>query len=636
MTKAEQCAENLAWWREHGPAAVRADRAISSAARAGDSDREGFPGWDEVRKLRAVREAFAAVPQTPDFTPAHTVRADVGMTEPTMTAAGRLFDLEPYTGEEPAGIWERDGETVGASDSDVQSASLRHSAFVWHCKNRAGEVQPEEIAAAAERGQAELRENSLNMALALASAGIPAFLPSSAPRASIVDPAEGSERKIDLAPLRRINFLPTIAKARRAPVVLALEAFAARNGRCRMATFTAGRNLWVTGDGAELRARVMWFNRRISNLNASALFRSHGVQMQFRADEFGTIRTACPWPRVPGTEAGAALVHLHCHVVYTLAHQLSPRRWRRFLAKVRNKWRFHWGENGRLENIREACKYPIKPGDCSHLSNESLAAFYRGTAGLHLVQPLGEFREEIRERRAALVKLRRQRTAKQELKLTAGPDWNASAMRLSDAEKSARAAYREQMRRRGLSVFIKASKLLHARDSLLVVLALILRERGRGRTRRPFLVASEILAAVARLDGLARVLVSFCPRPFEERRLAGLRRMKEDAAAGRHRRPMKNRICARLGPAPYFDRITRPALLVWNFDGNFAALRAEPFVAEYLAAVRPQIERAEQAVRFLKVHTSHATAGRDSGGVPLLETAEAWSAPPPALLVGRN
>ena len=105
---------------------------------------------------------------------------------------------------------------------------------------------------------------------------------------------------------------------------------------------------------------------------------------------------------------------------------------------------------------------------------------------------------------------------------------------------------------------------------------------------------------------------------------------KEARTQGR----INNRVCARLGPAPYFDRITRPALLVWNFDGDYSALRQHAFVREYAEAVRPLIERAEAALRAdptqHSVHTSHLTATRargarlDPGGV-LFDHAEAWT-----------
>ena len=405
-----------------------------------------------------------------------------------------------------------------------------------------------------------------------------------------------------------------------------------------MATFTAGPRLWVRGDGAELRDRVRWFHRRISNLNKSDLFRSHGAQMQFRGTEFGTIALACPWPREPGTENGLPLVHLHAHVIYTLEHQLSPRRWRRFLSKVKNLWRFHWDESGALENIREACKYPIKPGDYAHLSNDHVAAFYHATAGLHLVQPLGEFREIVAERRDAALKLVRLRNAKRELELRAKPDWNASANRQTRAERNARAAYRQQERKRGLSVFIKAARLLEgARDLRVAVCALgvsapALRSAGRARAASaaaafvatPALFAA-MLARAAHLEALAVSLLTFCPRPYDERRERGVAELKRHDRAARPPRPMVNRIFARLAPAPYFDQITRPALHVANFNGDYSALMREAYVAEYVAAVRDQIARAERALPLLRVHTSHATGG---DVLPGLATAEAWSDPP--------
>jgi hypothetical protein len=637
MTKAEQCAGNLAWWREHGRALIASDRTISDRAREGGGDREWIPTNQEIAKLRAVREAFERVPAHPAFTPRATQIATVGRLEPGMSETGRLCDLADFDGyDESAHLFQREAETVAVSDSDAETIRLRDSAFVWHCKNRAGEIVEPEVKEKADRAQKELRENGLNLALALSSAGVPAFLPKNAPRVSIVCPE--SEQRIDIAPLRRINFLPPIAKARRDPVVKQLEAFAEREGNCRMATFTAGQNVPVIGKGELVRERTGWLHRRISALNASELFKSHGAQMQLRASEYGTIKLACPWPRVPGTEAGVPFVHIHAHVVYKLKKQLSPRRWKRFLAKVKNKWRFHWDESGRLQNVREACKYPIKPGDYSHLTNEQVAAFYHATKGLHLVQPLGEFREEIAARREAALKAVRERDAKQVLKLKFKPDWNARIDRLTTKEKNARAAYREQQKKRGLSVCIKAQRLANGRDALMICALLIARHFARSPEVRARNVATALalVTQAVRIGALAETLLRFNPRPFDEQRLSGIRRMREDAKATRKARPMHNRIAARLAPAPYFDCILRPGLLVWNFDGDYAALRSEGFVREYLDAVRPQIQRAERAVRFLRVHTSHTTVESETCSVALLARAEAWSDPPPAAQCAQN
>lgn len=617
---------------------------------ARERDAQADQGWRVAIQARAGNPhlTFSDEATRPNARPVDPV----DRLTPGVTSSGRLVDLADFDGyEDRADLLQGDAETCGADDADLENIRTRHSAFVWHCKNRAGEIVPQETKDAGDRAQAELRENTFDLAYKLAAAGVPAFLPKTAPRASIVDPE--TEQRIDLAPVRRLNFFPTVAKQRRDPVVKQLEAFCERQ-RCRMATFTAGALCFVRGAGAELRARVEIFQRRLSRLNDSALFRAHGAQMQFRGTEFGTVRLACPVPREPGTEGGIPLVHIHAHVVYSLAHQLSPRRWRRFLAKVKNVWRFHWGENGKLENIREAVKYPIKPHDTEHLEPRHVRAIHEATKGLHLVQPLGAFREEIAARRESALKLRRERDAAKRLRLCARPDWNAHVGRLTAAEKSARATYRAQERKRGLSVCLKAARLVNAAAGLRLVAALIARGacawgkliRGGGMKAGPPLLAlaaadnarrarlvAVLFAQASRCDVLAAALLAFNPRPFAERRLSGVRQLQESDRAQRSRRPMTNRVCARLAPAPYFDRILRPAILVWNFTGDYSAVRAEPFVREYLDAVRPQIRRAEDELRrsssFLKVHTSHTTAG-DAGGAPgLLETAEAWSAAPP-------
>jgi hypothetical protein len=670
--------ENLRWWREEGQKLVLTDRALADSVQRPAGDEEWTPNDEEIAKLRAIREQTRTVPDHPGFVPQHTAAApDVMEAERGMATSGQVYPLGDA--DEGTGLFERDSETVAVSDADFENIRTRESSYVWTCKNRAGEIVRGEQKAKADAGQAELQKNTMDMALALASGGVPAFMPATSPRFSIVCPE--LEKRIDVAPVRRVNFLPSVAKARRDPLVKHLEAFCSRqtamyrcalvkrrlvtrkagyvlpaessskweyagtrDANCRMATFTAGRLLPVIGKGELVRERTQFLHRRLSALNKHPLFRSHGATMHFRATEYGTIRMASPWPRQPGTEEGVPYVHLHAHVVYSLEHKLAPRRWRRFLSKVKNLWRYHWDESGKLENVREACKYPIKPGDTGHLENKHIVAFYHATRGLHLVQPLGELREIIGERRDAGLKLVRLRNAAMELELKPKPDWNASVNRLTRAEKSARAAYREQEKRRWLGAFIKAARLVNARDAVMLAAAYA----ARSGTTTAGAVVAALMAQAVRLDRLAAMYVRLNPRPVErlacpwprvagtengvpyvEQRFASLSRPGSRPEVKPPPRPMVNRIFARLAPALYFDEITRPALFVANFNGDYESLRKEGFVKEYLDAVRPKIRAAEAQLHTLSVHTSHTTGGENTGGlIPALMQSEAWERPP--------
>lgn len=643
------------WWKTDGRRVVFDDQQIADAARRAAGERcEPIPSDAQIAKIRAVREAFASAPNHPGFVTEPTALADVSAVEAAMLADGHLCDVADFDGYESEHLlFEREKETVSASDSDAAQISQRESSYIFVCKNRAGEIVPAEMREKGERAKAELEECGMNLALALASQGIPGFLPKKSPRASIVCPE--LEKRIDITAFRRINFLPPVAKARRDPIVKNLEAFAEREGNCRMAVFTMGRRIAITGKGEAVRALTQAMHRRISKLNAHPLFTTNRAQLQFRATEYGSLTIACawprvpgtysvscPWPRVPGTEqgiasedAGAPYVHLHAHVVYTLEHQLPPARWRAFLRRVGNLWRHHWGDNGQIQDVREACKYPIKPGDYGHLENAHIARFYHATRGIHLVQPLGKFRTEVADRREASLKLVRLRGSDSKLKLRVKPDWNARFDRLTTPEKNARASYKSQERKRGLSLFIRAAKLLAVRDSLLIATARLLTQRGTraenaARVFNPLSDAflAGIVQTCAALTRAAVFLFCGAPRPFAERRLSGIPKLKAaDRVEGARR--MQDRIGSRLAPAPYFDRITRPALLVWNFSGDYAALRSHGFVRDYLAAVRPQIRRAESELSRLNVHTSHTTVWEKGGGVGLLETREAWPEPPP-------
>ncbi len=593
---------------------------IAAAHRENDHKAEVRDAYELTRirwKVSSQLKQDAAQIQAKNADTSHPTRLD----DLAMVQSGALVELAGC--DALPEFYEAEEHNQRNSESDAEGLRLRDSEFVFFCKNRAGEIVDAEAKEKADAAQKKIESQTINFALALASQGIPAFLPKKAPRASIVDPI--SEQRIDVPPVRRINYLPAVAKMRRAPMVKHLTAWVEKFPKTRMATFTIGKRRRLDRTG-EIRAGISFMNRRISNLNAHPLLKTHGCHLTFRSDELGSLNRACPFPREKGTENGVIYAHIHAHVFLHFDHQLSPRRFKRFLRRMWSLWGYHWDYGRKIADPVEACKYPVKGADAEALTDAEHAALYRELRRMHMVQPLGELRETIAARHTSALKGRNWRDKDRNLTLKFRPDWNARP-RMSQEERAAREAYRARMVKLGLHAFFQAAALLGAANSMLCKAAKVRRQ-----------ISPALMTAICTqsrvLQSAAIAILRFNPRPWEERRMAGIRKVAAAEKEARTQGRINNRVCARLGPAPYFDRITRPALLVWNFDGDYSALRQHAFVREYAEAVRPLIERAEAALRAdptqHSVHTSHLTATRargarlDPGGV-LFDHAEAWT-----------
>lgn len=605
-----------------------------------------------------------------------------------MIHTGEVIDLPDYDGRGFEELCEAEEHDKFYSDSEAEGLRLRDSEYVFFCKNRAGELADAEAKAKADAARVKMNQQQMDLALGLASQGIQAFLPAHAPRMSIVDPF--SEQVIEIPPVRRVNFFPPVAKARRASMLVHLNAWMEKHPKTRMLTFTSGQRVRLDRPG-EVRGRFQFLARRISNLNAHPYIRRIGLRMSFRASEAGTFYRACPFPREAGTESGVIYAHIHAHVFAEFEHQLSPGGYKKFLRRVKSIWRYHWDYGTQVADPAEACKYPVKPGDLEILTDAEKAAWYREVFKLHIVQPLGELRETIAARQESALKGRKWRTRDKStgqpaLELRFRPDWNARP-RLTAAQRNARAAMRERMRRLGLAMYSDAAELLSYANGLLSfekrvrkdemrviqerreeLAQCLSRARHRGapafslfsieaalhaanRQQPTFRLSvadnAALLAQVAQLRAAAVTLLT-CARPAAEKRWLGIQRLKQIERENRPQKFIRNQVVARIGPAPMFtgDRVFRPTLAVWNFDrspAGFAALRELPFVREYGEAVAAKLAAAEAQARsestaaaagsYHRVHTSHITATRARGGADpgqgqLLAKAEAWTHKP--------
>ena len=544
---------------------------------------------------------------------------------------------------------ERRRRELAAECDFLANGAVRESEFIRHGRNRAGEIMPAEDYAELSAGEAERAAQSVNLALSLTSAGVEAF-DRKGPRWSIVDPDGGHEARKDLPRVRRLNVFPTVAAGRRSPMLKHLEAHAARHPELDMVTLTNGPRflVWAHRKGA-FREAIGAFHHRISRLNDSRLFRLCRYRFDFRATEFGEVMDCgdiCPWPREEGTEHGIACisVHIHAHLLGRFLRPVTALRQRRFMRVFWRYWGAHWDMGHRLNKIREACKYPAKPGELDALRPAQLAQYTTETKGMKLVQPLGELAEARRGRREAALTGRRWRTGEGKLELRFRPCWNAAGPRDLKAA-SRKAVERERERRAGLWRYLVAAYYLDAAAEIRLARRAVENTRRMGVSIGSFIVAGVLWghperpavaeSALCLAFGLAD-LTAVCaasaqaercgvfpqtleetaanalsrletpmlwPETFAERQL----RAKQKARANRPpRKELRNRVIARLPAATYFDQVNRPGLLVANFDGNFAALRSLPFVAEYLAALCPQIRAAEGQIRAVAEASAEA------------------------------
>jgi hypothetical protein len=210
-----------------------------------------------------------------------------------MTPDGRIVsDFEEYVPE--AAFPDR---TSAELDADA-AAMIRQTVFDRHAVNRSGEILPADRFEKTRAAREKLAAQTMETALDLEAAGYPAFLPRTAPRFSLVNPDPLHEYAQPDLPVRRINYLPAVAAARRRPILTHLEAHVDAHPESTMATFTAGPRRAV-----EAAFRALDKCRHTAAMIGQPI-RSIGMTI----DSEGETRCRVRYFRIPKTKAELASI----------------------------------------------------------------------------------------------------------------------------------------------------------------------------------------------------------------------------------------------------------------------------------------------------------------------------------------
>jgi len=520
----------------------------------------------------------------------------------------------------------------------------RESAIVALVRNRADDKLDEDHWKKSIESRRQLNEDSIWVAQMLHIGGEKGFKPAHAPRAAILDLLTGMI--IDLPNTVGKNFIPCEAAKKRARMLISAESWCERHPHDRF---------WVMhGPGRmiceELRQTFTQVHREISKLNAEPFMKKAGVRLNLRISEVGGLtflrlrssgakieevvevskdgrqnvrlfgRKGTLWVDAGEVETvehrdGVGRWTFYPHV-NVLAHfskgkidnapgPVDPKtgkptdsKWETFLKNVHAFWPWGWKECGGLDDIREAIKYAAKPADLRRMSAPDVCALARAVHRLHLAQPLGLLKNEIRERHDHCLKLSRWKNRKTgALFISEMEDCNA---RKRDRIKTAAETQRERDRKR----FRTELKRL--------ALATIVEEGRKNGTNEQ---QSEF-----RINGIVQTALAL-PQPSG---VSAPELRKPTPPPAGPKPVIRNRVVARMvGTSPGLPRVG-PQLLVWGFgmgsdeerQASWQSICTLPFVA-------PLLEAAGINPAAIKVHTSPVTVREFA-----FDTAEAWSKPP--------
>ncbi len=601
------------WKRER--ADEREARALDAYEDQGEYISDEQQAAVEAARLAAFSRALSAGPLHTN----HTRLPDRWKDDP-----GCEYVLAPYDGAAGKALrvaklesgWDRvpawvpeypDSEELTA---DQMHALFRHSVYLDHVKNRAGEILTEEAHARMKEARSVLDAQSMEIALALEAGGVGGFDKNAQRlKPAIVDPI--GRRVLPLVPFRRVNFNPACAAQRRSPMLKHLETFLGSHPQTKLATFTFGPRVWLS----EIRETIQQQHRRLSKLNGGRVFAKYGVSMQFRATELGTLTRACRWPRTAQKQTGLAglditpddpgelLAHIHSHVFLSFSCDLKE-RFLPFVKETHSMWGAWWYYGKSINDAREACKYPVKPSDmtAARMSSDEVCELYKQLRGLHLVQPMSVLKKSIRRRRAKALKGLKYRVqggaGDGGLVLKWKYDPNARGPRDLKAQAN-RAALSARERRAALARFVAAVRFVAAAAHA----------RAQGDQD-----------AADACTWLASWFALYCPANDAERARAGRKALKLAERASKARKRPVDQVAARLAPCPYFDRIHRPALLVWGFSGDWAALERQQVVADLIRTAAPLVQAAEKqlAADAQKAAPSYTHSSHQSHNCPAL------------------
>lgn len=183
---------------------------------------------------------------------------------------------------------------------------------------------------------------------------------------------------------RNINFLPSVARAKRQKMVRNLSWWADQGrGYLRYGVVTAGVRVPIS----QLRQSLKDLGRLVSRWAASDQLRAWGVSVVFRASEF--------------TVNAEKLCHPHINLVYDFTRRLDPEEFAQFLKFTRDFFGAVWKDCGRLIDPAEVVKYVVKPVDLEGLGSADLVVLAHSLFGLRLVSTFGRFREAMQRLKLA-------------------------------------------------------------------------------------------------------------------------------------------------------------------------------------------------------------------------------------------
>jgi hypothetical protein len=286
------------------------------------------------------------------------------------------------------------------SEIAARYANEAQSAYQAICREETGTVIPPERIKETEKAASELLAQSHAIAAKMVSAGFNCYrdTPFCLFRYNI---HSGHVEK--LPAFRRICFIPYVAQSVRAQVLAAVESLLERHLFARFWTFTSGRRVPLRN----LRPRIQWLHRRISELNAADFMRDAGAEIVFRSTELGTPETDSRGSfrgnnagTIERNDKGTLFFHVHAHCVVILKKgRISPGNWEHLLRKVHEFMKRQWDDGGSIRDARECCKYVTKPGEMLKLTGSELVELQAQLSRLKLVQPMGLLAEEIKARR---------------------------------------------------------------------------------------------------------------------------------------------------------------------------------------------------------------------------------------------
>lgn len=350
--------------------------------------------------------------------------------------------------DEPARCCWRD-ELAELSDADRAFAESAEGAYLQHCRERTGEILPEEVLEKARGDAAALLDLNRRLAEKLTAAGWDAWreTPFDLFRVYI----HSGEVEF-LESFRRSTILPLVAQQLRGPLLSTAEHWLSCHPFARFWTFTTGKPCRVE----ELTERLNWLNARLRALADSEIMKSRGLRFALTAIELGTAeskkRTTAGEKaagQIRRDHLGRPLFHPHAHCIVEMESPLPAAEWSALLSQVHQFWDHFWFEGGAIQSARECIKYLTKPAEMLKLSGAELRALQEVLCGRRLIRPLGSLKEEMRRRRAKRRRLLRKKTGDGRV-YSEVKDWNKWARQTRDEkaiEFDAKKAAPKELRR---------------------------------------------------------------------------------------------------------------------------------------------------------------------------------------------